>query len=291
MFSQYFGQYLLNRGIVSSDDLLKALETQQESHVKLGVLAMGAGLMTAAQVEEIHQEQTRQDKMFGEIALEKGYLTRSQLDELLSSQKKGHLLLGQALIDGHALTLEQLEKALQDYQQEYSFSDEEFASVQEGKVELLLEKALKLNPREENFNNYIYLFARNLVRFVDPQAWLSLEHEDREAELPAAWVVEQRIEGPFPLATFIAGTEKAFVELASRFAGEKIEAMEELGQAAVSEFLNLHNGVFLVNMSNQGIELKLQPPSVKQATFEAAGDLRIFTVNFAGEQFRLALKV
>lgn len=290
MFSQYFGQYLLNRGIVSSESLLKALETQQESHVKLGVLAMGAGLLTAAQVEEIHQEQTRQDKRFGEIALEKGYLTKTQLDELLSSQKQGHLLLSQALVDAQALTLDQLEKALQDYQKEYSFSDEEFASIQEGNVELLLEKALKLDPKEENFNSYIYLFARNLVRFVDSQAWLSIEHGDKENELTGEWLVEQQIEGSFPLTTLITGTEKAFVELASRFAGEQIEAMEELGQAAVSEFLNLHNGVFLVNMSNQGIELKLQPPIVKQAKLELAGDLRVFTVNFAGEQFLLALR-
>lgn len=290
MFSQYFGQYLLNREIVSSESLLKALETQQETHVKLGVLAMGAGLLTAAQVEEIHREQTRQDKMFGEIALEKGYLTKSQLDELLSSQKKGHLLLGQALIDARALTLDQLAKALHDYQNEYSFSDEEFASVQEGKVELLLEKALKLNPEEENFNNYIYLFARNLVRFVDSQAWLSIEHGDGENELTGEWVVEQQIKGPFSLATFIMGSEKAFIELASRFAGDKIETMEELGQAAVSEFLNLHNGVFLVNMSNQGIELRLQPPIVKQGKLDPAEDLRVFTVNFAGEQFLLALK-
>ncbi|HHW06747.1 MAG TPA: hypothetical protein GXX34_04315 [Clostridia bacterium] len=290
MFSQYFGQYLLNRGIVAGEVLLKALEAQQQSHVKLGVLAVGAGLLTAAQVEEIHREQTRQDKKFGEIAMEKGYLTQAQLEELLASQKQGHLQLGQALIDAGALTFEQLEKALQDYQKEYSFSDKEFASVQEGNVELLLARTLQLDPGEEYLNSYIYLFARNLVRFVDPHAWLEPVDGGSKDRLAGAWSVEQQIEGEFALKTGITGSEQGFCKLASAFAGEKIEAMGELGQASVAEFLNLHNGIFLVNMSNLGMELKLQPPVVKEGALGWQGDHRAFKVNFPGGQFALLLQ-
>lgn len=286
MFSQYFGQYLLNRGIVGVEELLKALEAQQKSHMKLGVLAMGAGLLTAAQVEEIHREQTRQDKKFGEIALEKGYLTPAQLEELLASQKKGHLQLGQALIDAGALTFEQLEKALKDYQKEYSITDQEFTAIREGNVELLLAKTLQLNPGEENLNNYIFLFARNLVRFVDPYAWL----ERPDGILAGEWSVEQQIEGEFSLRTGITGGEESFCALAAAFAGEKIQAMDELGQASVAEFLNLHNGIFLVNMSNDGIELKMQPPAVKKGPLAWAGEQRVFKVNFAGGQIALMLQ-
>jgi len=286
MFSQYFGQYLLNRGIVAAEVLLKALEAQQKSHVKLGVLAMGAGLLTAAQVEEIHREQTRQDKKFGEIALAKGYLTQAQVEELLASQKKGHLQLGQALLDAGALTFAQLEQALKDYQDEYGFSDREFASIQEGNVELLLTKTLQLAPGEENWNNYLFLFARNLVRFVDPYAWLELPGDSQVGE----WSVEQQIEGEFMLKTGLTGGERDLSALASAFAGEPIAAMDELGQASVAEFLNLHNGIFLVNMSNEGTELRMQAPVVKKGPLNWSGEQRAYKVNFGGGQFTLVLQ-
>ena len=35
-----------------------------------------------------------------------------------------------------------------------------------------------------------------------------------------------------------------------------------MAEASVGEFLNLHNGIFLVNISNQGIELKMTPQEV-----------------------------
>jgi len=38
--------------------------------------------------------------------------------------------------------------------------------------------------------------------------------------------------------------------------------MDEMVEASVGEFLNLHNGIFLVNMSNEGIELEMTPQEV-----------------------------
>jgi hypothetical protein len=45
MFAQYFGQFLLNRSIVTASELDQALSAQAETRVKLGVLAINKGYM------------------------------------------------------------------------------------------------------------------------------------------------------------------------------------------------------------------------------------------------------
>ena len=57
MFTQFFGSYLLNRKIVSPANLRVALEKKDTTRVKLGVLAINAGYMTAKQVDAVHKKQ------------------------------------------------------------------------------------------------------------------------------------------------------------------------------------------------------------------------------------------
>ena len=84
MFVQFFGGFLLNKGAVTREQLIDAMEKESTSHIQLGTLAMHAGLMDAEQIEDVRISQTHTDKRFGEICVDKGYLTESQVDELLA---------------------------------------------------------------------------------------------------------------------------------------------------------------------------------------------------------------
>ncbi len=55
MINQYFGQYLFNKGILTAKQLFDVLAHERSVRVKLGVLAINAEVMTAIQVEKIHQ--------------------------------------------------------------------------------------------------------------------------------------------------------------------------------------------------------------------------------------------
>ena len=57
MFTQFFGNYLLNSGLVSPEKLSDALGRLSETKLRLGVLAINAGIMTAEQVDKVHAEQ------------------------------------------------------------------------------------------------------------------------------------------------------------------------------------------------------------------------------------------
>ena len=62
MYTQFFGNYLLSQGYVTQEQLFEAMQKQSSQRMKLGTLAMHAGLMTAAEVDQIVILQTHYDK-------------------------------------------------------------------------------------------------------------------------------------------------------------------------------------------------------------------------------------
>jgi CheY-specific phosphatase CheX len=288
MFSQYFGNYLLNQGLLTREQLTDALEYQSSVHVKFGVIAVDEGILTPEQVEKIHEMQKQVDKRFGEIAVDMEYLTDEQVEAMLSVQKQSHLLLAQALVDRDYMSIEQFSNALNTYKNSYSLSDEKFDAVKQGDIDVLVQQILegKADTKIEKYGKYLSLFAKNMIRFIDDQVFLDVSEKNESTD--GDWLVHQEIIGEAPLFTAISANEDVFLKLASVYAEEELSEVDELAQASVSEFLNLHNGIYLVNMSNEGIELKMNPQEVIQDA-SLKGDLLIVTVHTSKGDFKLAL--
>lgn len=290
MFTQYFGHYLLNRNLVTLPQLHEALEQLQSTRVKLGVLSVNAGYMSAAQADEINKLQATMDKRFGEIAIEQGLLTEAQLGELLSAQKESHLVLGQALIDQGTLTLEQFQDALDQYKRENYLSDEQFEAIKNGDIDVLVSTLLKLDDTKENawYQQYLSLFAKNVIRFIDGQ--LFMEANAVPPEYHCDYLVLQHIAGQAKLTTGFSMNEQAFLRLASAYAEEAIAEPNELAEASVGEFLNLHNGLFTVAMSNHGVELELTPQEIaRNASLPPIKSGLLITVYLSDVSFELIL--
>jgi TusE/DsrC/DsvC family sulfur relay protein len=116
MNSLTFGQFLLQEGLVSYDDLLKARILQKKSSKKLGDIAIRLGLLTDEQVERILIEQEESGITFGQIAIRENYLNAEQVDVLLSRQIDSCVNFYDALIaigvmtpDVHALNMKKYE--------------------------------------------------------------------------------------------------------------------------------------------------------------------------------------
>lgn len=288
MFSQYFGNYLLNQGLISREQLKDALEYQKSVHVKFGVIAVDEGFMTPVQAAEVHEKQKQVDKRFGEIAIELGYLTEEQVEALISAQKQNHLYLAQALVDREYMTIEEFGAALSAYKKENSLSDDQFEAIKSGSIESLVENILqeKAPTKKEAYSNYLSLFAKNMIRFIDNQAYLEIN--DADSVEAADWLVHQQILGEAPLLTALATSQDVFLYIATVHAEEELTEVDELAKASVSEFLNLHNGIYLVNMSNWGTELNMKPQEVvEKAT--VTGDAFIVTVHTSKGPFQLIL--
>ncbi|MDQ0153704.1 hypothetical protein [Robertmurraya andreesenii] len=287
MFSQFFGHYLLNQGLLSREQLTDALEFQQSVHVKFGVIAVDEGFLTPEQVEKVHEMQKQIDKRFGEIAVELGYLTDDQVEAMLSVQKQNHLLLAQALVDRGYMSIEEFSNALNHYKRDFSLSDDKFEAIKRGDIDALVTNILdhKESNTIEKYGNYLTLFAKNMIRFIDDQVYLEVcDHKQNEGN----WLVHQDIVGEAPLFTAISAQEDVFLYIASAYAEEELTEVDELAKASVSEFLNLHNGIYLVNMSNEGIELNMNPQEVVESA-KVNGEGLLVTVHTSKGKFDLFL--
>jgi hypothetical protein len=259
MFSQFFGSYLVKRKLISMEQLRQVLALQDAVRVKIGVLAIDAGYMTAIQVGAVHARQVQVDKRFGELAIEYGYLNEEKLTELLGRQNKRHLLISQALVDGGVLSLEQVEEAFQAYKKESGFSDAEFEALKNNDMDAVTAALVRMPEMggKGEYAEYFGLFVRNLVRFID--SGITLERAEKVTEFPVEFMVHQEMDGRFKLFTGIAGSEAGLAEFAARFAKAEIQAMGELGIDAMSEFMNVQNGLWLSRLSNDWVELELAP--------------------------------
>lgn len=283
MFTQFFGNYLLNENLVTPEQLIDGLQAKKETRMKLGVLAINAGYMTAGQVETVHLKQSTVDKRFGDIAVECGFVTSEQIDELLNQQPQGYLLLGQAFVDKGYMTNTQFEDAIRTYKAKYSLTDDDLNEGEKGKTSAMIDSLVDLSETSspELYKEYIILLMNNLIRFTgDDYTPLKPEYKvDDDSEI---YVTVQGINNGFDINTSLLADEKTLIQFASRYADEAFTDMDEYVEASACDFMNLHNGLFTVNVSNEKeIELKLTPPiTVKGLKSDSFNDALILPVQY-----------
>jgi CheY-specific phosphatase CheX len=112
MAVKFFGQFLVEQGIITSDALLNAIILQDKKNLKLGEMAVTMGLISAADIERAHHAQMSRDMKLGDLLVEMGFLTLVQLNDILIRQKNTHLYIGEALVQVGALTAGQLQNHL-----------------------------------------------------------------------------------------------------------------------------------------------------------------------------------
>ncbi len=265
MFSQYYGNYLLNSNTITSEQLLEALQKKNETRMKLGVLAINAGYMTAGQVENVHKQQAVKNMRIGDLAVAMGYMTTEQVEELLNSQKPGYLLLGQTLVDLGYLTNEMFETSINAYKEKYSITDAQMndASAQTSNA---MSETLLANISDEKtkhlYSSYISLLINDLVRFIGADFTI-LTTTAKDIPESVKYFSSQDITDNDELifSTTIATDSSSILKFATRYAEEEISEIDEYAYASLCDFINLQNGLYTVNLSNdEALEYKLTPP-------------------------------
>lgn len=115
MSARFFGQFLISRGRISGEDLVRAIRYQKKHNIGLGDRALRAGHLDQRQTRWLNLEMKRGAGTFEGLALKRGWLTPDQLEKLLVEQRRDHLRVGEILVIQQALTTEQLEEELQAF--------------------------------------------------------------------------------------------------------------------------------------------------------------------------------
>ena len=211
MSVRFLGQFMLERGTITAQQLQAATEAQRASNPLLGELAVREGLLTAAQAQRIHQHQRSDDRRFGDIALDLGLLDDARLQWLLATQQASRKLLGQVLLEQGALDQATLSAELDAHRADQAAATQALASgVTEHALAGLATGAIALCKR---------LFPRLLGSHCQAAGLL-----DAGELTPYPHTAHVRIEAEHPLLVGLACDRETLRALACAFL--KLEACQ-----------------------------------------------------------------
>ena len=251
MYTQFFGNYLFSSGYVTKEQLLPALLRHTHEVLRVSTLALYKGYMSAQEIDFVINMQKEQGRKFSELAIEQGLLSQTQVLELLNLKAPDFLTLGQTLIDDGAFTYEQFENILADYRSQHEFLEMELNEANKSDIQLLIDSFSIVSESAIPVfgKSYLELLFNNFVRYIG----------DDFTALPASVCTEfatehcvaQSIHGNYIVNTYLAMDEASAIAFAGRYSGEIFDRYDEYVEAALEDFLNLHNGLFIVNASNE----------------------------------------
>jgi CheY-like chemotaxis protein/CheY-specific phosphatase CheX len=247
MIPKFFGQYLLERGIVKREQLIEAIKYQEDIKQKLGEVALEKGYLTEAQIKKIHNEQKTTDLMFGELAVKLGFLDENQLDELITIQKNNHIFLGEALVKKGFVSQKTIDNQLEKFREE----QKDIAPVN-----INLDINDKYNPY---ILYYVDLVSKMLLRIADIES-KSGKPIIREDKVDTHYLsVYIDITGNLYARLMLSLTKEAVFEIAQKFLGEAIDD-EEIAMENAGEFLNMICGNLSALMEREGKKIQISIP-------------------------------
>lgn len=253
MFNQFFGNYLFSNGYVTKEQLLTALARQSKSMMHVSTLALYSGYMSAQEIQHVIELQDEEDKKFSEIAIKYGYLSHEQVMDLLNHKAPDFLILGQILVNDGVFTYKEFENILTDYRSQTEFLDLELNEENKNDFHRLIEDfSIVSEAAIPDFGkSYLELMFNNFVRYIGDD--FSTLPPSLCTEFATECCVSQTIEGTYVVNTYLNMDEATALAFAERYSGEAYNEVDEYVTASIEDILNLHNGLFIVNASNDSL--------------------------------------
>jgi len=248
---KFFGQYLIERGEVTAEQVRAALNLMDAENRSIGELAVEGRLISKADADKVNAEQRHRDMPFAELAGEMGLLSEEQIDNLVQLQWRTRLRVGQALVRLGYLGKIRLEELLVSYEEEQA----------PYRIEnLALPAGLEGNPLApfaiDLFPNLLMRVARIATRMGSGEPI---------AEPPSLPVqVSVSVSGAPGLLICLAGDEEFSRHLAAKASGLDPESLDmEMLLDGVGEFLNVLAGNAMAMAERNGITTELEPPQTE----------------------------
>jgi hypothetical protein len=250
---KFFGQYLIEQGVVDSDSIRAALKLMDEENRSLGELAEAGGILTSEEAAKVNAQQRYCDIPFGELAVEMGLLSEEQVEYLIGFQDQTRLRIGQALVRLGYLPNGRLLQLLVQYENEQTVFRIGNVSLPDGLESNVLAATI------------LDLLPKMLVRIA--RIGVRIGNEQPAADVPNYPVrIAVRVTGDAGLMICLLGDEEFSLELAGATAGydeSRLEAARQnpvLLADGVGEFLNVLAGNAMGILERKKIATELEPP-------------------------------
>lgn len=249
MAVKFFGQFLVEKNIVTRDALIRAIDLQDHKNLKLGEMAVAMGFISQADITQAHNTQMSKDIKLGDQLVEMGLLTLLQLNEVIARQKSTHIYIGEALVQVGALTSDKLQQYLDDFkadQAQYVCDGIEMpAGIANSSVwEMTADLTFKMITRMLGLQ---FRPGRSVLA-------TSIGTNYMMAAMDLNGDVEARY-----LISVSAGLQKTIAKAILRVESVEDEPSEVL-EDTVMEFINVVCGNAAAKASQMGIVLNINPP-------------------------------
>ncbi len=270
MFANIFGNYLVKKKIITDEEYFTIKMQFDRTRVKLGLIAVSEKLMTEEQADEVNKKQELMDKKFGDIAISMGYLTAAQVERLLSLQGNEYMRFCQSAVDKEILTLEQIEGALDYYKKENGFTFADMEAIKSGDVDRTLPLFLPEMP-DGPYVDLMSLTFRCINRLASDD--ISIKRGYTTSNFKTGAVAMQEVVGDYNVLTAFSGDDYGILAIAEAFAKQFFDGVNVDALDSVGEFINICNGLFITEKSNDGMNLNLMPPTLSKDPLEINGSM------------------
>lgn len=265
MVEYILGNYLVETGRITNEQLTETLAKQDSVRVKLGLIAVAEGMMTLAQTEEVNRLQAIMDKRFGDIAVSKGYLTDDQIGKLLKKQGDAYMTFIQTLVDSGLLTMIEVDNLMESFRMAKGFSNSEMDALKSDQVDRII--PLYIPEAGKKFTEIITIAVRTLIRLLDRNIYVGTAQMVHA--FPAEGQVSQSLLGEEGMISCLSELDGALLKLARVFGQEDFEELDMDALDAAGETLNCINGLYASAESRSGKFLELTPPDYDDVTVKA----------------------
>lgn len=248
MTVKFFGQFLIERGELTTQQVRAALDLMESENRTLGELAVAAGFASAEELRRVNGVQRRRDARFGELAIQMGVLNSVELDELLQQQQRERLYLEDAIATLGFLPPERVALQLDAFMREQA----------------PLLRAAESLPEALSGNRLAQCTVDMLPRFLRRVARI-------EVKLGPGRPIEEAPEMPLAASIDVGGNHGAHLALVTdtRFAEQLavgVSGIDDRGLAAefsadaLGEFLNVLAGNAVSALEREGFEHRVAAP-------------------------------
>lgn len=288
MINRLFGNYLVEKQILSQNQLDDLLPVQKEMKAKVETIAVINKVLTSTAAQELLGQIDENKEHFGEAAIEAGYLSDEKLDEILTYQSNSFMKFVQSLLDQGAFGLEQINSFLDEFQQCGGYDDAQVSALIHDDLEQCIQIFVPL--KSEQLKEYTLTLVRTIRRLIDCDAYLDKAYTARSLQLEK--YACQTIVGDLHMKVYISAPDNDLLAIADHFTEDTYDAVDADALDNVGEFINCVNGLFATNLSYDDITIDMNSPEYSvDGPFISNEKLYVIPIHANGCSFRAVLEV
>jgi hypothetical protein len=288
MLNRLFGNYLVEKGKLTLEQLNILLPVKKEFKAGLEIIAVVTKAMTPTAVQELINSIDKEIEHFGETAVNQGMITDDKLDELLTYQSNDFMKFAQLLVDHGYVLYDTINHEMDEFQQKRDLSDVQLSALIHDDLDQCINIFVPL--KSPQLKELAKTLVQTIRRLIDKDVYLEKAYTAHSVQLDK--YACQMIVGDMHLKFYISASNDGLLAIANHFTGDTYATVTEDALDSVGEFINCVNGLFATNMSYDNISVDMNSPEyAMEGPFISNEMLYVIPMHVNGYSLRTVFEV